>query len=251
MLSLSLPSHVDAQLFQLVSSGKNVTDVIRLLDAGARLDIPFSLDYEIKRGQTTRITLTTIEALFVGWDLVSLSQVVAHMGVLPDVVFPNISSALHQVHYAKEDLYCSWDHSSEKKLLFGLLNMLKNSNYWTTPFFAPSMWECIAHKDLEKEQHLDLRTVAHIFRNLPKISDPTSLDRVTHIPKSNKVKFGTVLCAKMGVHEDLHHSKEYQYLTEKTLQHILEPQIVSCLLEWEIQSQSQTQKAAPKTHKKM
>ena len=250
MLSLALPSHVDAQLFQLVSSGNNAAEVIRLLDAGARLDIPFSLDYELKRGQTTHITLTAIEALFLGWDLVDLSEVLAHVGPLPNIVFPNVSSALHQVHYAKEDLYRSWDHSSEKKLLFGLLNMMKNSNYWTAPFFATSMWECIAHKDLEKEKHLDLPTVAHIFRNLPKISEPTSLDRVTHIPKSNNVKFGTVLCAKMGVHEDLHHSKEYQYLTEKTLQHILEPVISSCVLQWEIQSQSQTQNA-PKAHKKM
>lgn len=251
MLSLALPSNMDAQLFAVVLKGTSAQDVIRLLDAGARLDVSFSLDYEIKHRQTTHVTLTAIEALFVGWDLLSLSQVVAHIGVLPDIAFPNISSAFHQVHYVADDFYRNADCLSEKKLLFGLLEMMNNSNYWSTPFFTPSMWECIAHKDLEKDQHMHLSTIAHALRNLPKISESTSLDRVTHIPKSNKVKCGTLLCAKMGIHEDLHHSKKYQCLSEKTIDHILEPQIVSCILEREIESQGGTQNAVLKTHKKM
>jgi len=251
MLSLALPSNLDAQLFAMVLKGTSAQEVIRLLDAGARLDVPFSLDYEIKRSQTTHITLTAIEALFLGWNLLNLSQVVAHIGKVPDIVFPNISSALHQVNLAKDDLYRNWDYSSEKRVLFGLEEMMTNSNFWSTPFFTPSMWECIAHKDLEKDQHMHLSTIAHALRNLPKIFDPTSLDRVTHIPKSNKVKCGTLLCTKMGVHENLHHSKEYQYLSEKTIDHILEPVISSCVLQWEIESQTQIQNTVPKIHKKM
>lgn len=248
MLSFSLPSNVDAQLFEMVLKGAGAQDVIRLLDAGARLDVRFSLDHQIKRGQTTHIALTAIEALFVGWDLLKLSQVVAYIGKVPDVVFPNISSAFHQMNLVKDDLYRSQDYSSEKRLLFGLVEMMNNCNFWTTPFLAPSMWECIAHKDLETNQHSHLPAIAHALRNLPKISEPKSLDRVSHIPKSNDVKCGMVLCTKMGVHEDLHHSKEYQYLYNKVIGHTLEPVISSCVLQWEVDEQNST---ASKTQRKM
>lgn len=247
MLPMALPSNLDAQLFHLVSNGKNAAEVIDLLDAGARIDLPFSLDYEIKRGQTTHIILTAIEALFVSWNLVDLSKVLTHVGPLPNIVFPNISSALHQVHYAKDDVYRNW-WSANQKVLLGLTQIMNNSNFWNTPFFAPNMWECIAHKDLEKELHSHLPSIANALRNIPKLSDLTSLERVVHIPKSNTIQCGTLLCTKMGVDDNLHHTEAYQYLTNKMINHPLESIVSSCILQWEVDLQSAT---ALKTPRKM
>ena len=251
MLSLALPSHLDAQLFNAVTSGTNAQEVIRLLDAGARADVPFSLNYKFTRGQTTTITLTAIEAVFVGWNLVDLSKVITHMGPLPDVAFPNVSSAFHQVGLVhQDDLYHSQDYSSTNKLLLSLENIrLHNESFWRTPFLALSMWECIAYKDLEKEHHSHLPTIANALRNLPKISDPLSLERVAKIPKSSNIKCGTLLCAKMGVDSE-NTFEEYQYLINQTIDHPLEPLVSSCLLQWEIDEQTVTTPAI-QTQRKM
>lgn len=236
MRRLSLPSNVDAQLFKAVTTTRDIDNVTRLIDQGARMDAPFSMNYELLRGQTTTFTLTALEALVVGWDLISLSRILNHWGPLPDVALPNIANALHTINHVKNDTVRSAVekyNNHEKVVLWSLTAMCAHYQLWSTTFFTPTLWECIVGKNVPNTQHNELPNIIHALGNLPLISDETSLERVWCVAK-NQDSGGLLLCTKFGVAHELHSSEIYRKLHQKSLENPLDPIVTKLMLEQEV-----------------
>lgn len=236
MRALSLPSNVDAQLFKAITTTRDIDSVTRLIDQGARIDTPFSVNYELLRGQTTTFTLCALEALLVGWDLIPLSRILHHLGPLPDVMLPNIATALHTVNYVKNESTRSAVekyNTHEKSLLWNLAGMCSAMDCWHTTFLTTAVWECIVCKSVTNAQHTELPNIIHALGNLPIISDETSLERVWGVAK-NYETCGVLLCTKFGVAEELRSSETYQKLHQKSLANPLDPFITKLMLEREV-----------------
>lgn len=236
MLSLALPSPLDAELFKTVTTTQDVDRVILLMDQGARLDVPFNLDYELLRETTTTFTLTSLEALMVGWDLPAISRVLNHWGPLPDVVLPNIASALHTVNYVKTDACRSSIEKytrQEINLLWNISAMSRAIDNWSTTFFAPTIWECIVCKNLVNPKIDELSNIVQALGNVPLVSNESTLSRILGVAKNHDT-YGVLLCTKFGVNPQLHHHDIYQQLHQRALANPLDPLITKIMLEHEV-----------------
>ncbi len=249
MRALSLPSTLDADLFKAVTTSHKVDTVNQLIDQGARLDVVFNLDYELVRDATTTFRLASLEALMVGWDLPKISKILMHWGPLPDVVLPNIATALHTIRHdsRKSNSYSTLGHytTDEKFLVWGLRVMSSTLDYCNPSFFTPTLWECIAFKTLDKNQSAALPNIIQALRNLPPIIDENSLARVLSVAKNHE-NLGVLLCTKFGVAPHLHATETYQQLYQRALQNPLEPMVSKTLLESEVKDRGVAHKTVRK-----
>lgn len=227
-MNLSFPRLLDAQLFKATTI-QDVAQTIELYTQGARLDVVFDLNYEISREHTTHFSLTALEAIFVGWDLDKLAQVVAGIGPLPDAILPNIRSALHAVARVRNEI-TRLDFTKDQRFLNNMRLMVEGSNLWGNAFVATTYWECIAHKDLNDKSLLE-RVVGDLSGNIPTLSDPQALERIYQMVQRASFTCGCLLFTKLGMDPPTYDNADYENLIKKSLEHQFEPRVSRVLIE--------------------
>lgn len=227
--NLSFPSVLDAQLFEAATT-QDVARVLDLYAQGARMDVVFDLNYEISRDRTTHFSLTALEAVFIGWDLDKLAQVVAGIGPLPGVVLPNIRTALHSVSHVREDLTRSPIISKEHYFINNIRLMAAASDLWGNPFVATTYWECIAPKELHDKSAFE-QVVKNLQGNIPATSDPKVLERIFQMAQRASFTCGCLLFTTFGVDPTVEDTVDHQKLKAKSTQHELEPRLSRVVIE--------------------
>lgn len=239
-MSLSFPTPLDAQLFQAVSQNTSPDQVLECLHKGARVDVLFHLNYEILREHTTRVSLTALEGLLMGWEWGNLLPVLQKIGPLPPMVLPNAASAVHALYRLTDKWHLGSDYPPNQRMFAQNITNIKYAiRMVREPCALLTPWEVIACKDFDfnLNNHPDIPLLVETLSNWPKISTPEELAFLERFQTIFPLPLGALACIKIGVGEHLWETPAYQKLLKRIAMDShpqvaqMDQQINACILE--------------------
>lgn len=239
-MSLSFPTPLDAQLFQAVANNKSLDQVLECLQKGARVDVPFTLNYEIVRETTHRFSLTALEGLLMGWDWANLLPVLQQIGPLPPMVLPNAASAVHTLHRLNDKWHLADNYTPQQRMFAqNITNIQYAIRIWKDPCALPTPWEVVACKDFDFSLNAqpDIPLLVQTLSKWPKISTPEESMFLERVQTVFPMPLGALACIRVGVDEPLWETSLYQQLLKRIALDAnpqvaqMDQQIKTCLLE--------------------